>query len=211
MAAGIALLALSVPLSYAQSDLAESRFKYLARLSPEELRNLRVTSATLTDTDSRYIPAAVTTIDLEDIERSGARTLNELLQIYVPGLQLIRHHFNVSHLGTRGIISDTEDKYILLVNGRVMNQRTQIGIISERDLMLLADIHHIEVIRGPGSALYGLGAISMVVAITTLDGETFQGTEMNAKIGQGEERYGFELKHGLRFGQDGALFLYGGL
>ena len=44
--------------------------------------------------------------------------------------------------------------------------------------MLLSDIHHIEVTRGPGSALYGLGAISMVIAISTFDGDTFEGTEV---------------------------------
>ncbi|MFL0811014.1 MAG: TonB-dependent receptor [Agarilytica sp.] len=201
------------PLSHAEPTPDDWVLDSLFEMSIEELARLEVKSASLTRTDKRLTPAAVTQINQSDIRLSGARTLNELLQIYVPGLQLIKHSFVQSHLGQRGIMGDKDLKYILTVNGRVMNQRTQAGVVSERDLMLLSDIHEVEVIRGPGSAVQGLGAVSMVINIVTQNGESFQGEEARIRMHEGQDRYSLELKHGMKFGdQDSAsLYLYGGI
>ncbi len=140
--------------------------KQLMSMSLEELMHIRV--ATLTDTDDRYIPAAVTHISAEQIRLSGARSLNELLERFVPGVQYIYHNFGgPTHLGVRGIMGDLEDKYLLQVNGRSINEHTTYGAITERDLSLMADINHIDIVRGPGSAVHGLGAVSMSINITT--------------------------------------------
>lgn len=107
----------------------------LFELSLEELVNVSVaSSSTLTQTEERLVPAAVTQILRENIAGSSARTLNELLQIYVPGFQLIRHHFGGSHIGTRGFMSGP-DNYFILVNGRPINKRSETGAITERDLI----------------------------------------------------------------------------
>ncbi len=185
----------------------------LTALSIEELMNVEIKStATLTDTRPRLVPAAVTTVTADQIQGSGARSLFELLDIYVPNLQWIRAHWESDHLGLRGIINDRDDKYLLLVNGRVMNERTHYGALSERDLPLLGDIHHIDVVRGPGSALYGPGAISMVINIITCNAETFRGTEVTSRLGAVEEFYTGEVKHGQAFDDnDGGLFIYTGI
>jgi iron complex outermembrane receptor protein len=181
--------------------------------SLEELMNIEVVStATLTKTTPRLVPAAVTTITAEQIQVSGARSLFELLDIYVPNLQWIRHHWESDHLGLRGIINDRDDKYLLLVNGRILNERTHFGALSERDLVLLKDIHHIDVVRGPGSALYGPGAVSMVINIITYNANNFQGTEVTGRLGAIEEFYSTEMKHGQKFDDnDGGLFTYAGV
>jgi iron complex outermembrane receptor protein len=167
---------------------AEEQNTDLTSMSIEDLMNIEIHStATLTKTTPRLVPAAVTTITAEQIQASGARSLDELLDIYVPNLQLIRHHWESDHLGLRGI--KNENKYLLLVNGRVINERTHIGAITERDLVLLRDIHHIDVVRGPGSALYGPGAVSMVINIITYTANTFQGTEVTGRLGAIEEFY----------------------
>jgi len=181
-------------------------------MSIEQLMEIEIDStATLTRSRPRMVPAAVTTITAEQIQASGARSLNELLDIYVPNLQWIRHHWEADHLGLRGIINDRDDKYLLLVNGRVMNERTHYGVVSERDLVMLRDIHHIDVIRGPGSALYGPGAVSMVISIVTDSADTFQGTEITGRAGAVEEFYSGEYKHGQRFKDDdgGVLYYFG--
>jgi len=177
----------------------------LTQMSLEELMNIEVSStATLTKTSRRLEPAAVTTITKEDIWMSGARSLNELFDIYVPNVQLIRHHWEGDHLGIRGILQD--EKYLLLVNGEKIDQG------AERDLTLLQDIHHIDVVRGPGSAQYGPGAISMVINIVTDNPDTFQGTEITNRIGAIEEFYSTELKHGQKFDDnDGGILFYGGI
>ena len=185
----------------------------LTDLSIEDLMNVEIKStATLTDTKPRLVPAAVTTITAEQIKASGARSLFELLDIYVPDLQVIRHHWESDHMGLRGIMGDRDDKYLLLVNGKVINERTHFGALTERDLVLLQDIHHVDIIRGPGSALYGPGAVSMVINIVTYNAKTFQGTEATGRTGAIEEFYSSEVKHGQLFdSNDGGLFVYTGV
>ena len=204
-----------VILTFVLSTMASLCFgqaQYLLDLSLEELLELEIRSpAALTDTTKRREPAAVTTITEGQIKSAAARSLYELLDIYVPNLQWIRHNWEADHLGARGIINDRDDKYLLLVNGRVLNERTHYGVMSEIDLVLLSDIHHIDVIRGPGSALYGPGAISMVVNITTYNGANFNGTEITTRLGALEEFYTAEVKHGKTFGYDSSLFLYAGI
>ena len=76
---------------------------------------------------------------------------------------------------------------------------------------MLDDIHHIDVIRGPGSAIYGLGAISMVIDIHTENANTFQGSKVTTKVGAFEEFVSFEYKHGTMLDEDTGLYLYGGI
>ena len=185
----------------------------LFEMSIEQLMEVEVDStATLTEAKPRLVPAAVTKITAEQIRLSGARSLYELLDIYVPNLQWLRHHWEADVIGLRGIINDRNDKLLLLVNGRNMNQRTHFGALSELDLVLLSDIHHIDIVRGPGSALYGPGAVSMVINIITYDADTFEGTEYTVRMGAVEEFYTGEVKHSEKFENgDGGIFLYGGI
>ena len=166
---------------------------------------------TLTSTPRRHIPAAVTRITQDMIRSSGARSLYELFDIYVPNFQWIKHNYLGPHFGLRGIISDKDEKYLLLVNGRTMNERTTQGTNPEQDMPMLDDIHHIDIIRGPGSAIYGLGAVSMVVDIHTETANTFQGSKITTKVGAFEEFYTLEFKHGRMLDEDTGLYIYGGI
>ncbi|NQZ58507.1 MAG: TonB-dependent receptor, partial [Lentisphaeraceae bacterium] len=174
----------------------------------EELSQIKIVSATLTEVENREIPGALTVIDRAMIKASAARSLNELLDIYVPNIQVIRHHWESDHLGIRGIMNDREDKYLLLVNGRNMNQKTHSGAQIERDIPLLGDIYRVELIRGPASAIYGPGAISMVINIITENADTFTGSELTVTGGAIEEFATLEFKHGLKLNNDSALYLY---
>ena len=133
-----------------------------------------------------------------------------MLDIYVPNLEVVRHHWEQTHLGLRGIISDREDKYLLLVNDRIMNDKTHYGAASERELPELNDIHHIDVIRGPGSNIYGPGAVSMVIAIYTDTAKTFEGTKADARGGAVDSFTSLELKHGKKWkdAEGGVLALW---
>lgn len=149
----------------------------------EQLMEIEVeSSASLTKTTRRLTPATVTAITQEEIWSSGARYTDELLDIYIPNFQWIRHPWEYNHAGLRDIIFDRDLKYLLLVNGRVMNEHTHYGALSERDLPTMRDIHHIDVIRGPGSSLYGPGAISMVINIVTENAMSFQGSEVTGRL-----------------------------
>jgi outer membrane receptor protein involved in Fe transport len=173
--------------------------------------SVTVPTGTLTATTTKTVsPSTVTRITREMIQYSGARNLDELLDIFVPNLQVIRHTAHYSHVGIRGTISDREDKYLLRVNGRTMNQRFLVGADSERDLPMLRDIDHVDVIRGPGSTTYGPGAIAGVISITTLNGTTFEGLDVNVR--QGFEQYmtTTEMRWGKSLGEDSGIFMYYG-
>lgn len=193
-------------------DAAESiSAATLADLSFEQLLETRVTSATLTGSDRRRVPANITTITHEDIRDSGANDLFELLEMYVPNLLYLSHNYEATHIGFQGIISDRDNKYLLLVNGKVMNQLTHAGALSERDLRMLGDIREIQVVRGPASAVYGAGAIAGVIDIRTFDGTNFKGTEVTSKVGVINEYYTAEVRGGYRLAEEVHLFLYGGI
>jgi len=197
--------------SFAQGQDA-NKPEDLFDMSIEQLMTIEVAStATLTKTKPRLVPAAMTTITREDIWASDARSLYELLDIYVPNLLWLRHHWEADVMGLRGILADRNDKFLLLVNGRVMNERTHFGAVSELDLVLLSDIHHIDIVRGPGSALYGPGAVSMVINIITYNAKTFRGTEVTSRLGAIEEYYSTEIKHGQELKGGGGLFVYAGI
>jgi outer membrane receptor protein involved in Fe transport len=169
------------------------------------------TSAALTKTSPRLVPFALTTITQEDIRRSQARSLYELLEIYVPNLEMLFASEHPKALGLRGIISHRSDKFLVLVNGRVMNERTDFGAMTEVDLPMLTDIHHIDVVRGPSSALYGPGALSMTINIVTDNANTYQGQETTIRGGAIEKFTTFEYKLGKKLDKDSGIFVYAGV
>jgi outer membrane receptor for ferrienterochelin and colicin len=111
-------------------------------------------------------PSAITVITREDIEASGAHSLPELLRL-VPGMHVIvstpyfivntaRHRFNTEN-----------HEYLWLIDGREANFELLGMTHWTIQPVSLQDIERIEVIRGPGSALYGANALAGVVSITT--------------------------------------------
>ena len=186
--------------------------KDFLNMSFEELMKVKIVkSATLTETEKRKLPATVTRISSEDIENAGARGLDELLRIYVPGLQTMMKKNGGDQLGIRGIISDRNNKFLLLVNGRVMNEKTTWGGITERALSMLGDIQYIDVIRGPGSVMYGPGALAGVINIITHAGDTFNGMDVQIRQGFVEEFNNIEMRLGHTFSDDSKLFAYYGV
>lgn len=170
-------------------------------------------SITLTPTANRRLPASVTTITRSMIADSGARNLFDLFDIYVPNYQYLPHHWEAPHMGMRGIIGDREDKFLLVVNGRVLNEKTHFGAFSERDLPMLGDIRKIDVVRGPGSVIYGPGAVSMVINIHTDTFADHAPDVMIYKMGGVENFKSLELRKAIPFSAGGrhGLWLYAGI
>ena len=120
-----------------------SETERLLNMTLEELTQVKITSGSLTKTDRKLTPASVTYISQQDIIESGARRLDELLDIMVPNLQIVRHNYGPSHVGVRGLINDRENSYLYVVNGKALNQKGHAGVIMERDLPMLGDIKSI--------------------------------------------------------------------
>lgn len=214
-----ALLVMGLAVSVGFAQQAEVKVADGKYSEPEEFGNLdlmqlsrvRIVSGTLTPTQRRLVPAQTSEIDSTTIVQSGARTLNELLEIYTPNTELIAHNTHLDHFGIRGIISDRDDKYLLRVNDKVMNNRFFVGAESERDLPLLGDLRSVTLIEGPGSATYGPGALAGVINLETYNGLTYNGADAQFRQGFLDEFTAGEFRVGKKLSEDSGIFLYGGV
>lgn len=159
---GIALLSLLSSGSRA-NDIA-----YL-ELSLEQLLNVPVTGSTLTEETLKTVPAAVSVFTREQINRLGMDYLYELLNL-VPGFQFDRNAssglaYTYSARGRRAAQQSLE--VLLVIDGKVMNDPRAGSPDIALPLYPLARIERLEVIRGPGSALYGSSAFTGVINIVT--------------------------------------------
>lgn len=151
-----------------------------------EEQNITVASNVLKERDKQ--PVSVTVIRSEQIRLSGARTLNDLLMIYVPGYFKVEDQDDTI-AGFRGLAPDSNSKVLLLLNGVNLNTEWQFGppdsIINS---MNLDYIERIEVIRGPGSVTLGQGALLGVINIITKNSDSNQFTELSAGFGKNQYR-----------------------
>ena len=181
-------------------------------LGIEDLSQIEVEEAyaTLGSMNPRETPASIIEITAQDIRNSGARSLDELLDIYVPGFQYM-YKVQGNQAGIRGIISDRNNKLLLMVNGRSMNVKASDGgAITERWFSMLGDIRRITVVNGPGSAVYGPGAIAGIINIETWSGRDYQGTDISARGGGWENFSSFEFRYGTELASNTGMFVYYG-
>jgi iron complex outermembrane receptor protein len=92
-----------------------------------------------------------------------------------------------------------------------MNERTHFGAVTERDFPIMRDIYSIDVIRGSGSSLYGLGAVSMVIDIKTHNADTQRKNGVTMRSGGIYEFNSIEGHFSKIFANDIGLYLYAGI
>ncbi|MEM6263443.1 MAG: TonB-dependent receptor plug domain-containing protein [Bacteroidota bacterium] len=150
----------------------------------EKVLNSLISTSTSQSLSARNDPAITTLITREEIRRSGARDLIDVLRL-VPGFHFAQDEGGQVGLGIRGNWTN-EGKVLLIIDGQEMNDiftsKLYFGNHYPVDL-----IERIEVIRGPGSALYGGFAAFGVINITTRNAETFVGAEVGATRGAFED------------------------
>jgi len=148
-------------------------------LALEEFLEVPILTGSRTRIANEQIPISKTVIDREQIEMTPARNIYDLLEVYVPGAMWV-NHWEGQHPGIRGIINERNYKFLLLVNGRVVNQKAHNGATAELGLWDLNDIEKIAVFRGPGSVTFGPGAIMGVINITTKNAKKHTGKHVHA-------------------------------
>jgi hypothetical protein len=128
-------------------------------------------------------PSAITVITREDIEATGATSIGDLLRL-VPGMEVtVNSQFFIS-LASRIFWTNENLFYLVLVDGREANMELLGQAPTECQPISLEDVERIEVIRGPGSSLYGANALAGVVSITTR--AVPEKTSVWARVGAGE-------------------------
>ncbi len=134
------------PLDQAQSSSSASRLK---DLNLEELGNIEVTTYSKTPTDLWATPAAVYVISGDDILRSGATSIADVLRL-APGVEVARLSSTTWAVGIRGLQSNFSKSVLVLIDGRSVYTPLFAGVYWDVQDMPLDNIDHIEVIRGPG-------------------------------------------------------------
>ena len=144
----------------------------------EELMKVEVyVPAAITEKDPFKTPASVTVITAEDIAVTPARNIMDLMEIYVPGMLYLNHGMGPEP-GIRGIIADKPYKFLVNVDGINVNIKSTYGARLELLNWELSDIDRIEIVRGPGSVIYGPGAIGGVINIYTKRAKKYPGLEI---------------------------------
>lgn len=164
------------------SQLAQN----LKRLSIEELTQLDITTASRRIEPLAQAAAAVSVLRGEDIRRSGATNLAEALRL-ADGLEVARADNGTWAISARGFNISTSNKLLVLIDGRTVYSPLFAGTFWSVQDVPLADIDRIEVIRGPGGAIWGANAVNGVVNIITKSAADTQGVKLGASAGT-EER-----------------------
>jgi iron complex outermembrane receptor protein len=155
-------------------------------MSLEELVDVEVTSVSKKREPRLEAAAAIYVITQEDIRRSGATTLAEALRL-APGVQVARINASQWAIGIRGFASRLSRSLLVLIDGRSVYTPLFAGVYWEAQDTLLEDVDRIEVIRGPGGALWGANAVNGVINIITKSAVETRGGFASAGAGS-EER-----------------------
>jgi len=145
----------------------------------------------------RVAPAAVTVITAADIAAMAATDLNQALET-VPGLHVLYNNQGYTPVyAFRGIATNLNPQVLVMINGLSLNN----SVTSNRGQVIgdipLENVERIEVIRGPGSALYGAGAFAGVINIITKSADNLRGTQVGGRMGSWRSRDGW-----LQYGGD---------
>lgn len=141
-----------------------------------------ISIATGTAKPLHLAPSVASVITAREIKALGARTLDEALE-FIPGLHVSRDQYSQSAIfSIRGIHSNFNSQVILLINGHPINEPIS-GSRPPQFKLPVANISRIEVIRGPGSAVYGADAFAGVINVITKRADEINGTVFGARAG----------------------------
>jgi iron complex outermembrane receptor protein len=201
--AGAALCALHG--GAAQADVTSS-VEDLTDLSIEELAQLEVVSASKQAEPVSQAPTAIFVITGEDIARSAATSLPEVLRM-APNLHVQRLDAREYAIGARGFTGfETSNKLLVLIDGRTVYTPLHSGVFWEQHAPLLEDLQQIEVISGPGGTLYGPNAVNGVISVVSKDARETLGGLVRGTVGGNDRSLGLRL--GSAVGNDSAVRVY---
>ena len=175
------------------------------RMSLEELMGVEVSSAAKRPQRLADTTTAIYALGRDDIRRSGATTLPELLR-QVPGVQVSRIDGSRYAVSIRGFSNRYSGKLLVLLDGRTLYSPLFAGTYWEAQDVMLEDVERVEVIRGSGGTLWGANAVNGVINIISRQTKDTQGTFAEAKAGSLEN--GVSVRHGTTLGDNGHLRAY---
>jgi outer membrane receptor for ferrienterochelin and colicins len=187
----------------------------LASMGLEDLMKIKVDTVFAASKRTQKLteaPANVTVITAEQIRRHGYRTLAEMLR-GVSGFYTTYNRYYIN-VGVRGFSrpGDYNSRILVMIDGHRVNDNifdaAAVGTDFPLDMGLIA---RVEVIRGPGSSLYGASAFLAVINVITKKGEQIDGVQIRTSGGsqqtvESSVAYGGHFKSGLDLVAQGSLY-----
>jgi iron complex outermembrane receptor protein len=187
----------------AYAEEAPETAEQLFNMDIQALMQVDVTAVSKSATPLADTAAAVAVINREDIRRSGATNIPDLLR-FVPGLQVAQLNGNQWSVGVRGFSSVYSNKLLVMVDGRTVYNPVYTGVHWDQMGLMLEDIDRIEVVRGPGATQWGSNAMNGIINIITKSAVDTQGGLLAGGGGNVETAFG-GLRYGGKLG-DGAYY-----
>ena len=191
----------------ATAQAVDSVGRDLSTLDIDELARIKVTSVTRRPEVVAQASAAVAVVSREDIRRSGAASLPEALRL-LPGLSAARVGTRDWAVSSRGSSQQTSNKMLVLVDGRVVYSPLFAGVFWDVQRVPLEDIDRIELVRGPGAALWGANAVNGVINVVTRPATETRGGVAALLLGTNDQAR-VDLRYGASLGSNGAFRVYG--
>ncbi len=132
------------------------------------------------------VPAPVTVINSDMMTNIGARTLKDVLITYVPGMTNVQTQSDIN-VASHGVYGASQQKILIMLNGHRLNSRSYLSANPDFSISL-EKLECIEVLRAPGSSLYGNAALTAVINLITKKGTDVNGTEMSVGVGNYGQR-----------------------
>lgn len=159
----------------------------LSGLSISQLADLSVTSVAKRAQSLKDAPASVYVITHDEVMRSGAQTLPEILRL-APNLQVYQTSSSGYVITARGLNGNSaaqsySNKLLVLIDGRTVYTPMFSGVYWDMQQVVPDDIERIEVISGPGATLWGANAVNGVINIITKRANQTQGALVDATVG----------------------------
>jgi iron complex outermembrane receptor protein len=171
----------------------------LTQKSLEDLMSIEVTSVSKREQKTSQAAAAIFVISHDDIGHSGALNIPDLLRM-VPGLEVAQIDAGKWAISARGFNGQYSNKLLVLIDGRTVYSPFFAGVFWDSQNVPVDSIERIEVIRGPGAAVWGSNAVNGVINIITQSARDTQGGNIaagagNASTGPETIRYGGKVRN----------------
>jgi outer membrane receptor for ferrienterochelin and colicins len=141
-------------------------------------------------------PAIMSVVTARQIRQMGARTLSDVLEM-VPGFDITMNKNGTREIGVRGILLTDSSKVKILIDGHSINEPATGGATWLFDSLVVGNAKRIEIIRGPGSALYGQNAFLAVINVITKDTDDIDGFQLTTGGGSFDTQ-----NHNILFGKE---------
>jgi iron complex outermembrane receptor protein len=179
----------------------------LTQISLEDLMNIQVSSVSKRDESISKVASAIFVINSEDIRRSGANSIPDLLRM-VPGVDVARINAHTWAITIRGFNERFARSVLVLIDGRIVYSPLFGGVDWDQQDVPLEDIERIEVIRGPGGTIWGANAVNGVINIITRSASDTKGGLVRAGGGSRQSASALS-QYGGTAGQHGAYRIFG--